>query len=341
MPGLKDRVQARLAQLRADMPWVDHVLRMQERYSAVGASQQAGAVTYFGFLSVFPVLALAFFVVGWVSRVYPDAQQNLKDATNAVLPGLVGAGDSGEVSMSQVQNAANAVGIVGLLGVLYAGLGWLGSLRRALIDVFDVPTYDQPYFLVGKLRDLATLVVLGVILLVAVAVAGFVGGFSADVLAWCGISSGFCWLLTLISVAFGLAANTVLFFAMFRLLASPRTGQRDLWAGAFLGGVGFEILKQLSGLLLSSSRGSPAFQVFGISLILLVWINYFSRVTLYAAAYAYTAHPDPRPEHAPVQGPQSPPVALPERARGKPLWAFLAGAGSAVIGIAAVRARRR
>lgn len=341
MPGLKERVQARLTHLRAELPWVDHLLRMQERYSAVGASQQAGAVTYFGFLSVFPVLALAFFVVGWVSRVYPDAQRNLKDAIDAVLPGLVGPGDNGEVSMTQVQSAANAVGLVGLLGVLYAGLGWLGSLRTALIDVFGVPKYDQPNFFIGKLRDLATLVVLGVILLVAVALAGFVGGFSADVLDWLGISRELGWLLTVIAIAFGLGANTVLFFAMFWLLASPHTRRRDLWAGAFLGGVGFEALKQLSGYLLSSTRGSPAFQVFGISLILLVWINYFSRVTLYAAAYAYTAHPEPRPESAPVQGPQTPPIAPAAPGRRRPVWAFLAGAGSAVLGMAALRARRR
>ena len=39
--------------------------------------------------------------------------------------------------------------------------------------------------------------------------------------------------------------------------------------------------------MLGAAKGQPAFQVFGISLILLVWINYFSRVTLYAAAWAH------------------------------------------------------
>ena len=81
----------------------------------------------------------------------------------------------------------------------------------------------------------------------------------------------------------------VLFFAFFRLLARPgRRRTRSLWSGALLGAVGFEVLKQLSCLLLASTEGSPAFQAFGIALILLVWINYTSRVVLYAAAWAHT-----------------------------------------------------
>ena len=50
----------------------------QEHYGEVRASQQAGAVTYFAFLSFFPILALAFFVVGQIAKVYPDAQDDLR-----------------------------------------------------------------------------------------------------------------------------------------------------------------------------------------------------------------------------------------------------------------------
>ena len=79
------------------------------------------------------------------------------------------------------------------------------------------------------------------------------------------------------------------------------------------GAIAFEVLKQLSTLLLSSTQGSPAFQAFGIALILLVWINYFSRVMLYTAAWAHTSAAAraarPEPEAAPVEGPPSPPLA--------------------------------
>ena len=99
---------------------------------------------------------------------------------------------------------------------------------------------------------------------------------------------------------------------MFRLLAAPDLPKRAMWSGALLGAVGFEILKQVSGLLIRSTQGQPAFQVFGLALILLVWINYFSRVILYAASWAWT-HPLAREQRVvepaePVQGPPLPSV---------------------------------
>jgi membrane protein len=284
MAGIKERVTTRIAELRADQPWLDRAVRTQEQYSSTGASQQAGAVTYFGFLSVFPILALAFFVVGWVARVFPGATDTLRKAIDDVLPGLVGS-NPGQVSLQDIKNAATAVGIVGAVALLYAGLGWVSALRTALTTVFAVPKADQPSWILGKLRDLATMAALGVILGGSVAITGFLPG------GW------------VVGVVAGLGADTLLFYAMFRLLARPDVIDRELWAGALLGGIGFEVLKQLSKLVLTHTQGTPAFQVFGVSLVLLVWINYFTRVTLYAAAFAQTGR---KSDGGPVAGATDP-----------------------------------
>ena len=309
MAGVVDRVKARIRDVRQHHPGLDHVLRTQEHYGETKANQQAGAVTYFGFLSVFPVLALAFFVVGWVAKVFPDAQDTLVTAIGEMFPGIIGNGDN-QIQLDDIQNAAGTVGLIGLVGVLYSGLGWLSALRDALIAVFALPEREQPSFVKGKLRDLVTLAIIGVVLLVAVALTGIVSGFSKDLLGWAGLSTELGWLVQVLALVLGLLANAVLFFAMFRLLAAPDLPKRAMWSGALLGAVGFEILKQVSGLLIRSTQGQPAFQVFGLALILLVWINYFSRVVLYAASWAWT-HPRSRDQRVtepaePVQGPPSP-----------------------------------
>lgn len=344
MPSLQDRVKARIAEVRTRRPWVDHLVCMQEHYSRVGASQQAGATTYFAFLSFFPVLALGFVAVGVVARVYPGARHALRQAIDNLLPGLVGGGQ-GQISLAQIQHAAGALGAFALVGVLYAGLGWLSSLRSALVVVFETPRFEQPNLVVGKLRDLAALIVLGVVLIVAVAVTGFVRSFSADVLGWLHLSTQLGWLLTVLSVVVGLAANALLFFSMFRLLGEPDVTNASLWRGALLGAVGFEVLKQLSGLLLASTKGQPAFQAFGISLILLVWINYFSRVTLYAAAYAVTCESASVAAAPPVHGPQTPSLATvrdPAKADPPaPLASFAAGAATMAVAGAVVTILRR
>ena len=348
MASRKERAEARVSRLRQRRPFLDHVVRTQAHYSGVKAGQQAGGVTYFGFLSVFPILALAFFVIGYVSKVYPEAQQDLVAAIEQALPGLLGEGED-EISISDVEDAANAVGLLGLAGVLYTGLGWLSAMRNALTVVFQLPATDQPNFFVGKLRDLLTLALIGVVLILSVALTGFVRGFSGDVLDWLGLGAELEWLVDLVTILFGLAASVVLFFALFRILADSHTPTRSLLSGALLGAIGFELLKQASQYLLGITKDRPAFQVFGIALILLVWINYFSRVVLYAASWAHTSRaaralrvPDPP---APPQGPPSPSLARhplgPAGAHGRSGWVapFTAG-GATALGLVAVLRRR-
>lgn len=287
--GLKDKATARLDRARRRSRFLDHVIRTWERYRGVRGDVEAGAVTYFAFLSFFPVLALAFFVVGYVARVYPGARDNLVSAIQQVLPGLVGDGP-GEISLSSISHNASAIGIIGALGVLYSGLGWVAAMGTALQVVFETPERKRPNFIMSKLRDLVALLLIGVTLIIAVAVSGAVHGLSQQILDWVGLGSSLSWLLVLLGVVIGIGANMVLFFAMFRLLALPAASNRALWSGALVGALGFEILKQLSTILLQSTKSQPAFQAFGIALILLVWINYFSRDVLYAAAWAHTAH---------------------------------------------------
>ncbi|MCL2542243.1 MAG: YihY/virulence factor BrkB family protein [Nocardioidaceae bacterium] len=284
MAGIKER----LDDARQRSPLLDHAIRTVQHYGSVGGNQQAAGVTYFGFLSVFPVLAIAFFVIGYVARVDSEARDALTTAVGQVLPGLIGDSPH-QLSLHDIESSAGAAGLIGLVGVLYAGLGWLSALRTALITVFEEPTGQQPSFAIGKLRDLSALVVLGLVLLAGVAVSGGISQLSGRILAHLGWSSGLGWLVTVLAILIGIGASVIMFYLMFVMLARPTLPRRPLWQAALLAGVGFEALKQLSGVLLAGSRGQPAFQAFGIALILVVWINYFSRLTLYAAAWAQTS----------------------------------------------------
>lgn len=351
--SIVDSLKQRVESVRERRPFVDHVVRLVQHYGSVNGNALAASVTYFAFLSFFPILALSFAIIGQVSKVFPDAQEALLTAINGVLPGIVGDGD-GQVSLSTLQKAAPSIFSVGLLLALYSGLGWLSGLRKALAAVFEQPEGDKPNFLIGKLRDLLALLALGSVLLVSVAVSGVATKLLGPILDALnlGVFAGVAfWALALL---LGVAASTVLFYAFFRLLASADAPSRSLWSGALLGAVGFEALKQLSTFLLKSTANQPAFQAFGIALILLVWINYFSRVVVYAAAWAHTSREaralrdSETAQQQAVKGPQidlagvmahNPGVApAPPPAR-DPRAAFAAGAAAALGVVALVRRR--
>ena len=348
MAGVKER----LDDVRRKRPFVDHLVRMVEHYGHVKGSLQAGAVTYFAFLSFFPVLALGFFVVGQVAKVYGGADDALTTALQDLLPGIIG-DEEGELSVQTFQENAGLAGVIGFAGVVYAGLGWLSAMRDALIVLFELPERERPNFLLGKLRDLVSLATIGTTLVVSVAVAGFVSGFAGDLLGWIGLDEELAPLLEVLSYGLGFVANVLLFFVLFRLLAQPHTPTGSLWSGAVLGAVGFELLKRLSFLLLASTQESQAAQVFGIALILVVWINYFSRVVMFSAAWAHTSAAARRQReqqalHADRTDDQMRELAevpLREapaggRSRLSPKAAFAAG-GASMLGLVALARRRK
>jgi membrane protein len=342
--------KARLREVRERRPFVDHLVRMVQHYGTVNGNALAAAVTYFAFLSFFPILALSFAIFGQVTKVYEGAQDTLVDAANSVLPGLVGPPDG--VSLDTLQQAAPGIFSVGILLTLYAGLGWLSGMRQALVAVFEEPPREQPSFVMGKLRDILALLTLGSVLIVSVVVSGVTTKLITPILDALQLGPVAGVFLAILAVILGLAANTVLFFAFFRLLATPEVPARSLWSGALLGAVAFELLKQLSTYLLQITANSDAFQAFGIALILLVWINYFSRVVVYSAAWAHTS-PEARAAREArtvaeqtVEGPQIDLAAAASVVRptsapapSSPRAAFAAGAAAMLAAVAVVRRR--
>jgi membrane protein len=281
--NLKQRVE----DARERWPLLDHLVRTFEHYGNVNGSALAAAVTYFAFLSFFPIVALAFAVIGFISGAYPNADDNLVDAISSVLPSIVGGEDG--LQLSTFRENAPGILSVGLLVALYSGLGWLSGMRTALIAIFEEPEKEHPSFLLGKVRDVVALLTLGTVLLLSVAISGVATKLATPILELLGLGEGVEPVVWVLGLALGLAANTVLFFAFFRVLAAPNVPTRSLWSGALLGALAFEALKQLSTFLLAGTKDQPAAQAFGIALILVVWMNYFSRVVVLAAAWAHTS----------------------------------------------------
>ena len=350
--SLADTVKQRLAQARQRSALLDHTVRTFEHYSSVNGSALAAAVTYFAFLSFFPVIALAFAVLGQVSKAYPDAEADFVEAINDVLPGIIGEG-SGELSLTMIQESAPGIFSIGLLVALYSGLGWLSGMRTALVAIFEEPEKEQPNFVLGKLRDVLALLTLGTVLIASVAISGLATNLTTPILDLLGLGAGASWLVWLIGLTMGLIANTVLFFAFFKLLASPNDPTRALWSGALLGAIAFELLKQLSTFLLAGTKDQPAAQAFGIALILLVWMNYFSRVIVLSAAWAHTSPialaaraREQWEEAAPVQGPPvdvhhaAAALSSGQTASGGARTAFAAGAATTLALVAILRRRR-
>ena len=84
--AFRDRVES----LVGRTPWLDHAVRAATRYTEVRGPLLSAGVTYYSFLALFPLVALSYGVVRFLSRFVPDLEQSFNDALDGVLPISVG-----------------------------------------------------------------------------------------------------------------------------------------------------------------------------------------------------------------------------------------------------------
>jgi membrane protein len=285
-----DRVTAGATSARQRWGWLDHIVRAVAHYLDNQGNVFAGAVTYYGFLSVFPLLILAYSVLGFITGDDPIVTREVTDALEQIFPGLVGTTDEAPINVARFQDAASTASLIGSVTLIYTGLAWMGALRVSLQNVFTLPQSAQPGIVKGILMDLVYLVVLGMTLVLSVSLSAVVTSVTDRALDAIGLDAvpGYALMLRLLSIALGIAVSTLLFFAMYRLLPRPELPNRALLEGALLAAVAFEVLKLVATTLISFTLKSPTAAVAGTFVVLLIWINYFSRLIFFGGSWAAT-----------------------------------------------------
>ncbi|MDQ3981054.1 MAG: YihY/virulence factor BrkB family protein [Actinomycetota bacterium] len=257
----------RVEKARARYGAVDVAVRTFKRFSEDDGGFYAAALTYYVFFSIFPMLIFATAVLGFVTDVYPDVQEDLLERSFDSFP-LINTIIDEEV-LAGVQRAAGTLALLSIVLALYSGTGAVVALGHALNKIHRVE--DEGNVLVKRLDALKWLGLFSVAVLGSLAItsaAGFVPGV-ADVLAF----------------LVGLALNVLIFLIAFRFL--PRLGRswKDVLPGALIAGAVFEVLKYLGTVYLDRGAAvrSATFGAFATAAGLLVASYLLSQVTLLAA----------------------------------------------------------
>lgn len=319
--------QSRIARLRSDNPWLDHLFRANESFTEHAGNQYAAAITYFSVLSLVPILMVAFAVAGIVLAGNADLLTQLRDGITQAMPGELG--NTLQHVVDQAIAARGTVGVLGLLIALYSGVGWMSNLRDALTAQWGGERGDLP-LLRTMLSDLLALIGLGIALVVSFAITIAGSGVGAYLLRLAGLGHNgpADVLLVIISIVLSLLANWLLFLWVITRLPRKRVRIRSAAKGALLAAAGFEVLKQLATYLLRSATHSPTGAVFGSIIGLLVFANLVSRLLLMATAWTATATenlvtpPVPAPPPAVIR-----PVVRPREGFGPTAAAGLMAAG--------------
>jgi membrane protein len=270
-----------LARVQASKPW-----RAWKRYSDARGNILAAGIGYFAFFSIFPAVALAFTVFGFVLHGHPDLLKSVAENLSANLPGFIKdvSHPDGLIPIQAPRPAALTItGVIAFVTLVLAGMGWLGAVRDGIRAVFGAHG-SLGNLVTTKLRDLGVLFTLGLgILLSAVLTTGV--GVAASWIAERIGMSGDGWILVVAGFPVSVVVDTGLMMLLIRVLSGVPVPWRVLYQGALVGGVGFSLLKVFADALLARLTSNPLFASIAIVFGLLIWLNLIARLTLVSAAW--------------------------------------------------------
>ncbi|MDQ4005655.1 MAG: YihY family inner membrane protein [Actinomycetota bacterium] len=211
-------------------PVVKRAIRLNERYGEDAGGYLAASIAYYAFLSLFPLLLLAFSVVGFVLASNPAVRDEVSETVAGSIPGLraiVGR------NLAALENSRAGAGVIGLAGLLWTGTGVAASGRNALRRVFRA---GPP---VGGFADKARLVALtaglGLVALGATTLGGMAARVQADGVIGVVLRVG--------SAGVSLGLDVALFALAYRTLVRRGMTWRQILPGAIFAAIGWTLLK--------------------------------------------------------------------------------------------------
>jgi YihY family inner membrane protein len=238
---------------------------------------QAALLTYYGFVSLFPLLLLAVTILGFILTGNPAAQQAIVNSAVRNFPVI---GDQIAGNVHSLHGNVTAL-VVGILISVYGGLGVTQAAINAMNQLWAVPVADRPGLGPAYGRGALYLLVVAAGLIVTAGLSGLttaVGGLlpaSAAAKTAAGIASALL----------GIAVNVGLILVGFRMLTFRHVTVRQHLPGAVIAALVWQVLLMIGTYLVTHElQGTSAsYGMFGIVLGLLAWIYLSSLVILLCA----------------------------------------------------------
>jgi membrane protein len=230
----------------------------------------AALITYYGFLSLFPLLLIFSTMLGFLLPGNPALQQQLIDSALGQFPII---GDQLGSTAQPLRGSGWGL-TIGILVALYGGLGVAVAIQNAFNQVWGVPVHRRPDPVRARLRSLLLLGLLGLGVLLTTALSAVVA-----------VGERFGPGLRIGAVVLAVITNAALFVLAFRALTTRKVAIREVLPGSVLAAVAWQILQSLGAIYVDYQlRGtSQVYGLFGIVLGLLGWI-YVEAVVIVLAA---------------------------------------------------------
>jgi len=231
--------------------------------------RHAALLAHYGFLSVFPLLAVMTTILGYVLENHKTFRTDIVDSVFAQIPFI---GEQIEKDPSEIHGSLPVL-IVGLATTLWAGTRAFVAAQNGINDIWEIPDAQRPNFARTRVRALLAIAVVGVAQLASATVTGVVA------------ISGTSWLNRILLILAAIAINIGVLLAAYRVLTARRLTLRQLLPGAVVAGVGFSILQLIGTTIVQRAirSATPVYGDFATVFALLTWLSLHGLIALVGA----------------------------------------------------------
>jgi membrane protein len=263
------RLIAAVDALQQRHAWLAVPVAVWKKFGDDQAGNLASLIAYSAMVGIFPLLLVLFTVLDLVAKYNPELKQTVESALKdypAIGPYV------GQIGRLQQHGVALAVG---LIGTFIGALGVANSLQNALNSAWEIPFDRRPGFPWSWLRSAALIIVIGTGFIVTTVLSGLAAG-TGHVLNVAGQS--------ILAIAVSLLLNFGFFWLGFRLGTANEITWRQLWLGAAISAVIWQILQTIGARFVAHqiAHASPLYGTFAIVLGLIAWLYLQAQLTLYA-----------------------------------------------------------
>lgn len=256
--------------------------RLQQRTRAIGfpfavikkygddtAGHQAALITYYGFLSLFPLLLVATSIIDIITVHNDVLRDKLIINTTQYLP-VIGAQLQSSINTNTKTGVALAIGII---VTLYGARGIADAVRSSLDHAWAIPKAKRTGFPRNIIKSFGLLLGAGLGLVITTTLTGY----AAAVL-------GHGLLVRAIPLAVNLGLLYLVFMYVFLIGTSRRLKRKDLRLGAITSAAGLLLLQFVGVMLIKHqiTNLQGLYGQFAIVLALMFWIYLQAQVFMYA-----------------------------------------------------------
>ncbi len=230
-------------------------------------------ITYYAFLSIFPLLLLASSILGFVLQGNPTLQGQILHSALTQFPVI---GD--QLGSPGGLEGSTAAILVGSIGSLYGALGVAQATQNAMNVMWAVPRNRRPNPLAARLRSLLLLATAGVAILFAT---GFsvAGNYASQLWTDAG---GWARLLVILATT---ALTALLFVMVFQIATSRPVTVREALPGAVIAAVLWQLLQLVGSVYVGRvvRDANTTNGVFAIVLGLIAWLYLVTLAVVFCA----------------------------------------------------------